>query len=141
MTNRDRDWNGVASLIDEIVRLPGILLVMGKGPRAVMEGWVDPGSVHTFLQGDSMAVECKSWHCHLCLTDVAEVRFVEAPDPHQDERQAFSVRLMDLRHQPLLMVFFGNMYGPDGTLVMERVDRFHSLKEKYQGLAAATGEA
>jgi hypothetical protein len=121
----------VAGLLDEVVRLPGILFVMGKGPSAVMEGWVQPKETHVFLKEDWIAVETESWHCHLHLPKVAEIRFVEEPDPHHPDRQAFSVRFLGQGGEPQLMVFCGGMYKRDGLLIVERVNHFRALREKY----------
>jgi len=114
------------------VKLPDILFVMGKGPEAVMEAWVDPEETRLEIRRGWIAVESKLWHCHLELGKIAEVRFMEEPDPHGPDRQAFSIRFLREDREPLLMVFFGRMYDDEGQLIAEKLERFHSLREKYE---------
>ncbi len=129
--SRDQEENQkIAAVVDEATKLPGALLVMGKGPQAVMEGWVQAKELQVYLKGDWLAVESGAWHCHLNVAEVEELRFVREPDVHDKERDAFSLRLLGKGSEPLLMVFFG-MYDRGGELVPERVDGFNALKEKY----------
>ena len=120
----------IAELIDEATKLPGTLFVMGKGPQAVMEGWVQAKELQVYLKGDWLAVESGAWHCHLNVSEIDEFRFVQEPDVHDTKREAFSLRLLEKSGEPLLMVFFG-MYDQSGKLLSERVDSFSDLKEKY----------
>jgi len=122
----------IPRLLGEIVTLPDILFVMGKGPEAVMEAWVNPEETRFSLRDGWIAVESKPWHCHLQLREISELRFVEEPDPHDPARQAFSVRFLRGDGEPLLMVFFGRMYDEGGKLVTEKVGRFRSLREEYE---------
>jgi putative heme iron utilization protein len=121
----------IGRLLDEVVRLRDILFVMGKGPDAVMEAWVDPEETHLRIRQGWVAVESKLWHCHLELRQIAELRFVEEPDPHGPDRRAFSIRLLRNDDEPLLMIFFGRMYDEGGKLIAEKVERFRSLREEY----------
>jgi len=128
---KDQEQNQrIAALIDEATKLPGSLFVMGKGPQAVMEGWVQTKELQVYLKGDWLAVESGAWHCHLNVSEIDEFRFVQEPDVHDAKRDAFSLRLLGKGGDPLLMVFFG-MYDRDGKLLSERVDGFHALKRKY----------
>ncbi len=128
---KDQEQNQrIAALIDEATKLPGSLFVMGKGPQAVMEGWVQAKELQVYLKGDWLAVESGAWHCHLNVSEIDEFRFVQEPDVHDTKRDAFSLRLLGKGGEPLLMVFFG-MYDRGGKLLSERVDGFHALKRKY----------
>lgn len=120
----------LAELVDEVTKLPGALFVMGIGPQAVMEGWVQANQTQVLLKGDWVAVESGSWHCHLHLADVAEARFVVEPDVHDPKREAYSVRFLNKEGQSPLRVYFG-MYDKQGVLLSDRVDQFHALKKKY----------
>jgi hypothetical protein len=121
----------IIALLREVVKLPDILFVMGKGPEAVMEGWVESEGTQVTVQDDWVAVESKPWHCHLHLTEVAGVRFVEEPDVHDTKRQAFSIRFLGQDGEPLLMIFFGRMYNDAGVVLSDKVARFRSLDERY----------
>ena len=120
----------IAAVIDEATKLPGSLFVMGKGPQAVMEGWVQAKELQVYLKGDWLAVESGAWHCHLNVAEVEEFKFVQEPDVHDTKRDALSLRLLGKAGEPLLMVFFG-LYDQGGKLIQERVDSFNMLKEKY----------
>jgi putative heme iron utilization protein len=122
----------IGALLREVVKLPDMLFVMGKGPSGVMEGWVDSEGTQVTVQDDWAAVESKPWHCHLHLTEVAEIRFVEEPDVHDSKRQSFSIRFLGRDGEPLLMIFFGRMYDDGGVLISDKVARFHTLQEKYR---------
>jgi putative heme iron utilization protein len=121
----------VEALLREVVGLPDMLFVMGKGPQAVMEAWVDSGRIQVSVKDGWIALEDESWHCHLHLTEVVGVRFVEEPDVHDPKRQSFSIRFLGSDGEPLLMIFFGRMYDDAGVLISDKVARFHALKEKY----------
>ena len=120
----------IAELVEEVTKLPGALFVMGTGPQAVMEGWVQDNQTQVLLKGDWVAVESGPWHCHLHLSDIGEVRFVVEPDVHDPKREAYSVRFLNKEGQTPLMVFFG-MHDKQGVLLSHRVDGFYTLKEKY----------
>lgn len=117
----------IETLLHEVAHLPDILFVMGKGPRAVMEGWVTPDRTRVILQDKWIAVESEAWHCHLHCPDVRDIRFLEEPDVHDPRRQAFSNRFLGQDGQPLLMIFFGGMYDETGALLHEKVARFRTL--------------
>ncbi len=119
-----------AALIEEATKVPGTLFVMGKGPQAVMEGWVQAKELQVYLKGDWLAVESGAWHCHLNVSEIDEFRFVQEPDVHDAKRDAFSLRLLGKGGEPLLMVFF-SMYDRGGKFLSDRVDSFSALKEKY----------
>ncbi len=120
------------ALLREVVRLPEVLFVMGKGPQAVMEGWVSTDETQVSVQEDWISVEGKAWHCHLHLAEVGEIRFVEEPDVHDRKRQAFSIRFLQQDKDPLLMIFFGKMYDEGGALSPDKVARFRSLQDRYR---------
>lgn len=40
----------IEPLLREVTKLPDILFVMGKGPRAVMEGWVNAEGTQVSVQ-------------------------------------------------------------------------------------------
>ncbi len=120
------------ALLREVVRLPDMLFVMGKGPQAVMEGWVSTDETQVSVQEDWISVEGKAWHCHLHLAEVGEIRFVEEPDVHDRKRQAFSIRILQQDKDPLLMIFFGQMYDEGGALSPDKVTRFRSLQDRYR---------
>ncbi len=120
------------ALLREVVRLPDMLFVMGKGPQAVMEGWVSTDETQVSVQEDWISVEGKAWHCHLHLAEIGEIRFVEEPDVHDRKRQAFSIRFLQQDKDPLLMIFFGQMYDNAGVLSADKVARFRSLQDRYR---------
>ncbi len=121
----------VEALLQETLKLPDMLFVMGKGPQAVMEAWVAAERTQLRVEGDWVSVESESWHCHLCLAEVAYIRFVEAPDVHDPKRQAYSIRFVGVDESPLLMIFFGKMYDESGLIFQERAGRFRALQKKY----------
>lgn len=121
----------IEALLREVTKLPGMLFVMGKGPRAVMEGWVDSEKTRVAVQDDWVMVESEPWHCHLHLQEVAHVRFVEEADVHDPRRQAFSIRFLGGDDMPLLMIFFGQMYDEAGVLLPDKVARFRAMHEQY----------
>ncbi len=129
--HRDKLSETAEALLREVVRLPEILFVMGKGPQAVMEGWVSTEETQVSVQEDWVSVEGKAWHCHIHLTEVRDIRFVEEPDVHDRKRQAFSVRLLGMDQEPLLMIFFGQMYDNAGVLSADKVARFRTLQDHY----------
>ncbi len=129
--HRDKLSETAEALLREVVRLPEVLFVMGKGPQAVMEGWVSTEETQVSVQEDWVSVEGKAWHCHIHLTEVRDIRFVEEPDVHDRERQAFSVRLLGMDQEPLLMIFFGQMYDNAGVLSADKVARFRTLQDHY----------
>ena len=129
--HRDKLSETAEALLREVVRLPEVLFVMGKGPQAVMEGWVSTEETQVSVQGDWVSVEGKAWHCHIHLTEVRDIRFVEEPDVHDRKRQAFSVRLLGMDQEPLLMIFFGQMYDNAGVLSADKVARFRTLQDHY----------
>jgi len=129
--HRDKLSETAEALLREVVRLPEVLFVMGKGPQAVMEGWVSTEETQVSVQEDWVSVEGKAWHCHIHLTEVRDIRFVEEPDVHDRKRQAFSVRLLGMDQEPLLMIFFGQMYDNAGVLSADKVARFRTLQDHY----------
>ncbi len=129
--HRDKLSETAEALLREVVRLPEILFVMGKGPQAVMEGWVSTEETQVSVQEDWVSVEGKAWHCHIHLTEVRDIRFVEEPDVHDRKRQAFSVRLLGMDQEPLLMIFFGRMYDNAGVLSADKVAHFRTLQDHY----------
>ncbi|MEE8076443.1 MAG: hypothetical protein V3T60_12550 [Candidatus Binatia bacterium] len=129
--HRDKLSETAEALLREVVRLPEVLFVMGKGPQAVMEGWVSTEETQVSVQEDWVSVEGKAWHCHIHLTEVRDIRFVEEPDVHDRERQAFSVRLLGMDQEPLLMIFFGQMYDNAGVLSADKVAHFRTLQDHY----------
>ena len=118
------------ALIREVVNLPDILFVMDKGP-GVMEAWITSEETKVEAQGNWLAVESRGWHCHLNLSEVEAIRFVEEPDVHDLKRQAFSVRLLRKTGEPLVMIFFCEMYDDQGVLSTSRVERFRALGARY----------
>ncbi len=129
--HRDKLSETTEALLREVVRLPEVLFIMGKGPQAVMEGWVSTEETQVSVQEDWVSVEGKAWHCHIHLTEVRDIRFVEEPDVHDRERQAFSVRLLGMDQEPLLMIFFGQMYDNAGVLSADKVAHFRTLQDHY----------
>ena len=129
--HRDKLSETTEALLREVVRLPEVLFVMGKGPQAVMEGWVSTEETQVSVQEDWVSVEGKAWHCHIHLTEVRDIRFVEEPDVHDRKRQAFSVRLLGMDQEPLLMIFFGRMYDNAGVLSADKVAHFRTLQDHY----------
>ncbi len=121
----------IAPLLQEVAALPDILFVMGKGPQAVMEGWCNPERTQVSLQDGWVAVESEAWHCHLHCPEVADIQFVEGPDVHDPQRQAFSIRFLGQDGEPLLMIFFGGMYDDAGDLREEKVGRFRALQVRF----------
>lgn len=121
----------VEALLREVVTLPDMLFVMGKGPQAVMEAWVDCGKIQVSVKDGWIAVEDESWHCHLCLAEIAQLRFIEEPDVHDRRRQAYSIRFLGADEGPQLMIFFGKMYDESGIISQERAARFRALQKKY----------
>ncbi len=130
--NKGKVSETAEALLREVVRLPDMLFVMGKGPQAVMEGWVSTDETQVSVQEDWISVEGKAWHCHLHLAEVGEIRFVEEPDVHDRKRQAFSIRFLQQDKDPLLMIFFGKMYDECGALSPDKVTRFRSLQDRYR---------
>lgn len=122
----------IEALLHEVIKLPDMLFVMGKGPRAVMEGWVDPEETKVSIRDEWVAVESEPWHCHLHLPEVVHVRFVEEADVHDPRRQAFSIRFLRKDGEPLLMIFFGRMYDNAGVLIPDKVARFRAMQEQYR---------
>ena len=92
--------HSIPALIGEVVKIPGILFVMSNGPQAIMEAWVDSGEKEATVRDGWLSLECKSWHCHLDLKEIVEIRFIEAPDVHDQTRQSFSVRLLGKNEEP-----------------------------------------
>jgi len=129
--HRDKLSETTEALLREVVRLPEVLFIMGKGPQAVMEGWVSTEETQVSVQEDWVSVEGKAWHCHIHLTEVRDIRFVEEPDVHDRKRQAFSVRLLGMDQEPLLMIFFGQMYDNAGVLSADKVAHFRTLQDHY----------
>ncbi len=129
--HRDKLSETAEALLREVVRLPEVLFVMGKGPQAVMEGWVSTEETQVSVQEDWVSVEGKAWHCHIHLTEIRDIRFVEEPDVHDRKRQAFSVRLLGMDQEPLLMIFFGQMYDNTGVLSADKVARYRTLQDHY----------
>jgi len=121
----------VEALLREVVALPDMLFVMGKGPQAVMEAWVDCGKIQVSVKDGWIAVEDESWHCHLCVAEIAQLRFIEEPDVHDPRRQAYSIRFLGVDESPQLMIFFGKMYDESGLIFQERATRFRALQKKY----------
>ena len=121
----------IADLLREVQNLPDMLFVMGKGPHAVMEGWLNPERTQVTVRGDWLGVESETWHSHLQLSEVKETRFVEQPDVHDPKRQSFSIRFLGSAGEPLLMIFFGGMYDAAGSLLQERVARFRNLHARF----------
>ena len=121
----------VEALLREVVALPDMLFVMGKGPQAVMEAWVDSGKIQVSVKDGWIAVEDESWHCHLCVAEIAQLRFIEEPDVHDRRRQAYSIRFLGADESPQLMIFFGKMYNESGLIFQERAARFRALQKKY----------
>lgn len=119
-------------LLSEVTGLPDILFVMGKGPEAVMEGWVDSAKARVSVQGDWAAIESEAWHCHLKLSEIAQLRFVEEDDVHDRNRRAFSIRFLREDGEPLLMIFFAQMYDEKGALRSDEAARFRSLQQRYE---------
>jgi len=132
-TSREGDLaQRVLNLLREVQKLPGILFVMGKGPRAVMEGWLDPERARVSLDhGDWLGVENGPWHCHLHLGEVKEIRFVEQADVHDPTHQSFSIRFLNVGAEPVLMIFFDGMYDPAGTLLPDRLAHFRTLQARF----------
>ena len=121
----------IVELLRQVVKLSDILFVMGKGPKAVMEGWVNCEETQVTVEKEWIAVESRPWHCHLHLPEVTSVWFVEEQDPHDPKRQAFNIRLLRKDGEPLLMIFFSRIYDGSGVLSQEKVVRFRALKEQY----------
>ena len=121
----------IEALLRQLVSLPDMLFVMGKGPQAVMEAWVDCGKIQVSVKDGWIAVEDESWHCHLCLAEIAQLRFIEEQDVHDPRRQAYSIRFLGADEGPLLMIFFGKMYDESGIIFQERAARFRALQKEY----------
>lgn len=121
-----------ATLLHEVIALPDILFVMGKGPEAVMEGWLDSAKTRVNVQGEWVAVEGEAWHCHLKLSEISQIRFVEEDDVHNKNRRAFSIRFIREDGEPLLMIFFDKMYDSTGRLREDQVAIFRSLHQRYE---------
>ena len=129
--HRDKLSETAEALLREVVRLPEVLFVMGKGPQAVMEGWVSTEETQVSVQEDWVSLEGEAWHCHIHLTEVRDIRFVEEPDVHDRKRQVYSVRLLGMDQEPLLMIFFGRMYDNAGVLSADKVARYRTLQDHY----------
>lgn len=121
-----------AELLREVTSLPDMLFVMGKGPQAVMEAWVDCAKTRVSAERDWVAVECEAWHCHLDVSSITDLRFVEEKDVHDPTRKAFSIRFLGNDGEPYLMVFFGKMYDDAGALRFDKLALFRSLQKKYE---------
>ena len=130
------NYDTLARLIDELVRLEQMLVVIDSG-GAVAE--MHASSMKpTEFDGKWAMIEAQDWHIHLNLETVKGVQFVENSDHgHEAMPKVYYVRLSDARGGTLLRFYFPNPWLDDdekpAEFQPERVRFFEDFCGRYAG--------
>jgi putative heme iron utilization protein len=117
-------------VLGDLVTTPELNWVIGPG-KAVAEGKTEPGKVRLSVKNGWATVDMDLWHCHLAITEVTQVKFVEGTT--SKGRSSRSVHFVNATGDSLLRVYFSNFSDDKGDPVPEKQARWETLKAKYGG--------
>jgi len=115
-------------ILKELVTCPELSWVIGPG-KAVAEGKVDPARVKLSVDNGWATVEMTEWHCHLALTEMTRVKFVESLT--SKGKPSRSVHLVNAAGDSLLRVYFSKLVDGAGAVDAEKLARFEALKVRF----------
>jgi putative heme iron utilization protein len=115
-------------LLKNLVAVPELNWVIGPG-KAVAEGKTDPATVKLSIKDGWATVNMAEWHCHLALTEVAQVKFVESET--SKGKPSRSVHFVNAAGESLLRVYFSKLAGEGGQVDQEKLSRYEALKARY----------
>ena len=120
--------SGAEELLKELVTYPELNWVLGPG-KAVAEGKTDPARVKLSVENGWATVEMAEWHCHLALTEITRVKFVEGET--SKGKPSRSVHLVNAAGDSLLRVYFSKLVDAAGAVDAEKLARFEALKTRF----------
>ena len=115
-------------LLKELVTYPELNWVIGPG-KVVAEGKTDPAKVKLSVENGWATVEMAEWHCHLALTEITRVKFVESET--SKGKPSRSVHLVNAAGDALLRVYFSKLVDEAGAVNAEKLARFEALKTRF----------
>jgi putative heme iron utilization protein len=116
-------------LLREMVACPELNWVIGLG-KAVAEGKTDPATVKLSIKDGWATVNMAEWHCHLALTEVARVKFVEGETSRG--KISRSVHFVNAAGDSLMRVYFSKLVDDAGAVDAEKLARFEALRTKFE---------
>ena len=115
-------------LLKELVTYPGLNWVIGPG-KAVAEGKTDPARVKLSVDNGWATVEMAEWHCHLALTEITRMKFVESET--SKGKPSRSVHLVNAAGDSLVRVYFSKLVDAAGLVDPEKLARFEALRARF----------
>lgn len=115
-------------LLRALVTVPELNWVIGPG-KAVAEGKTDPATVRLSIKDGWATVNMAEWHCHLALTEVTQVKFVEGET--SKGKPSRSVHFVNAAGDSLMRVYFSKLAGEEGQVDQEKLSRYEALKARY----------
>jgi len=115
-------------VLKELVTYPELNWVIGPG-KVVAEGKTDPAAVKLSIENGWATVEMAEWHCHLALTEIVQVKFVESETSRGTPSRA--VHFVNAAGDSLLRVYFSKLVDAAGAVDAEKLARFEALRTKF----------
>jgi len=115
-------------VLRDLVAYPELNWVIGPG-KAVAEGKTEPGKVSFSIKDGWATVDMDLWHCHLAITEVTQLKFVEGTT--SKGRLSRSVHFVNANGDSLLRVYLSNFSDDKGNPIPEKQARWEALKAKY----------
>lgn len=115
-------------LLRALVTVPELNWVIGPG-KAVAEGKTDPATVRLSIKDGWATVNMAEWHCHLALTEVARMKFVEGESSRG--RPSRSIHFVNPAGDSLLRVYFSKLTDDAGHVDQGKLTRFEALRAEF----------
>jgi hypothetical protein len=129
--NIDIYLSTTVELFKEILAQENILLSVNSG-SGICEARVEKGL--PFRIRDKWATigdESRSWHIHLNMEEVKEVRFVS--EARSDGKLGYSIRFFDCKGNLAMRANFIGLYDPNGNLIKTKIDKYEEIHRKFGG--------
>jgi len=121
----------VQQFLTDLARTPSLVCTVSRD-GAVSELFLDGAPQKIEFSDPWATVEFKSWHIHVDLSLVTQVRFAEAPG-HDNSVSAFAA-FDDSQGKSVLRFYFPHPSHTYKAYTAEELALFRRFKERYEGL-------
>lgn len=126
----------IKQLLDDLARTRSLVCTVGRD-GAVSELFLDGTPQKVEFSDPWATVEFHSWHIHVDLSTVAQIRFAEAPG-HDNSVSVF-IALDDNDGKSVLRFYFPHPSHTYKTYTAEELELFGQFRERY-GQRLETGD-
>lgn len=116
-------------LLSELVWTPSLICTVGRN-NAIGELLLRDAPQNINFSDDWAAIECKSWHLHVNLATVKQVRFAE--DTGHGGAVSPVAIFEDAQQQSVMRFYFPHASHTHTTYTAEELALFGRVKERYE---------